>query len=169
LEAIRAGTVQPGKYLVLIGGDTASVEEAVVAGRSAAAGALVDVILLPDVHLDVVQAVGGARRASQAEALGVIETSTVAATIGAADAGIKGAAVELLEIRMADGLGGKAYVLFGGTVFDVQAAVEIGVGRLEAEQLVGRVVIPRLHPEMSENLWADPRFAGRVRSADEGD
>ena len=30
--SIYAGTVQPGKYLVLVGGDTASVEEALPSG-----------------------------------------------------------------------------------------------------------------------------------------
>ena len=44
------------------------------------------------------------------EALGVVETRTVAAVIGVADAGIKAAEVKILQIRMADGLGGKGYV-----------------------------------------------------------
>ncbi len=35
----------------------------------------------------------------------------------------------LRELRMADGLGGKGYFLFGGAVADVEAAVEIGVRR----------------------------------------
>ncbi len=40
----------------------------------------------------------------------------MAATIQAADAGVKGASVELLELRLGDGLGGKGYLLFDGTV-----------------------------------------------------
>ena len=39
-----------------------------------------------------------------------METTTVAAAIHAADAGVKGAEVRLIEIRMADGLGGKGVV-----------------------------------------------------------
>ena len=35
LDLIKAGTVQPGKYLVLIGGQVADVEEAIDAARSA--------------------------------------------------------------------------------------------------------------------------------------
>ena len=33
IGVIRAGTVQPGKYLVLIGGEVADVEESLAAGR----------------------------------------------------------------------------------------------------------------------------------------
>lgn len=162
LETLFAGTVQPGKYLVLVGGQVADVEEAVDAGRGAGGGALLDVVVLPDVHPQVVAAVGGARRTSEGEALGVIETRTVAAVIEAADAGVKGADVTLLELRLADGLGGKGYVLFGGPVAEVEAAVEIGIGRIGVGQLFGSVVIPRLHEEMEENLAADARFRRRA-------
>ncbi len=164
VEVIYAGTVHPGKYLVLVSGDTASVEEAIAAGVAIGEAELLDVVYLPDVHLDVVAAVEGRRLASGGEALGVIETSTVAAAIEAADAGRKGAAVQLAELRLADDLGGKGYVLFYGAVGDVEAAVDIGCGRVEA-QLVGRRVIARLHDEMRENLDADGRFAARTGGA----
>ena len=169
LDVIRAGTVHPGKYLVLVGGLTADVEEALEAGRETGHGALVDVVFLPDVHPDVVASVGGARRRDDGEALGVIETRTVAAVIHAADAGVKGADVTLRELWMADGLGGKGYVLFGGPVAEVEVAVEYGVARIApTEQEVAHVVISQLHGEMLENLEADPRFGERIRGAEKG-
>ncbi len=165
LGTLHAGSVQPGKYLVLAGGAVGDVEEARSAGREAGAAALVDEIFLPDVHIDVVQALSGGRRPAEGEALGIVETRTVAAVIGAADAGVKGALVRLLEVRLADGLGGKGYALFSGEVSAVEAAVELGVASLPAvDLLVQRVVIPRLHDEMLENLISHPEFGGRVRS-----
>jgi microcompartment protein CcmL/EutN len=111
----------------------------------------------------VVACIGGGRVPEVTDALGVIETSTVAAAIHAADAGIKGAEVRLLEVRLADGLGGKGIVLFSGLVADVEAAVEIGVGVLERpDLLVRQVVIPQLHPEMWENVADATRFRARV-------
>jgi microcompartment protein CcmL/EutN len=167
LDVIRAGTVHPGKYLVLIGGQTADVEEALQAGREIAGPSLVDVVYLPDVHPDVVASIGGARREDGGEALGVIEAQTVAATIDAADAGVKGARVAILDLRLADDLGGKGYVLFGGEVSEVEAAVGYGVARSEASgQAVTHVVISQLHDEMRENLAADPRFGERARDVE---
>ncbi len=163
LATLHAGTVQPGRYLVLAGGEVADVEEARAAGREVGERFLVDEIFLPDVHPEVVTALIGRRRAEQRDALGIIETRTVAATIGAADAGVKGADVTLNEIRMADGLGGKGYALFSGSVSDVEAAVELGVASLTPRQrLVARVVIPRIHAEMLANLHAHPEFRPRV-------
>ncbi|KPK94456.1 MAG: hypothetical protein AMJ88_03830 [Anaerolineae bacterium SM23_ 63] len=163
IDTIKTGTVQPGKYLVLIGGMVADVEESVAAGREVGASAVVDYILLPQVHPEVVEAVGGGRVPEVTDSLGVIETTTVAASIHAADAGIKGAVVRLVEVRLADGLGGKGIVLFSGLVADVEAAVEIGVGVLERpELLVRQVVIPKLHAEMWENVSEATRFRARV-------
>lgn len=166
LDLIKAGTVQPGKYLVLIGGQVADVEEAIDAARELESGTLVDIVFLPDVHSDVVAAVSGKRRTDDGEALGVIETTTVAAIIQAADAGVKGARVTLRELRMADGLGGKGYLLFGGSVADVEAGVAIGSARAGG-QVVRETVISQLHEEMLENLSADGRFERLVRPEEE--
>lgn len=163
IDVIKTGTVQPGKYLVLIGGMVADVEESLAAGREVGATAVVDYILLPQVHPEVVEAVGGGRVPDITDSLGVIETTTVAASIHAADAGIKGAEVRLVEVRLADGLGGKGIVLFSGMVADVEAAIEIGVGVLERpELLVRQVVIPQLHSEMWDNVAEATRFRTRV-------
>ncbi len=118
--------------------------------------------MLPDVHPEVVAAAGGERRSGPVEALGVIETQSVSATIEAADAGVKGASVAIHELRLGDGLGGRGYVLFGGSVADVEAAVEIGAGRVEASAIRGTAVIAQLHGEMADELWGHSRFGARL-------
>ncbi|MEK7252317.1 MAG: BMC domain-containing protein [Actinomycetota bacterium] len=159
---IIAGTVHPGRYLVLVTGEVGAVEEAVAAGVETAGGSLLDRVFLPDVHPAVADAVRGERLEPGGEAVGVIETTTVAAAIEAADAAVKGAMVILVGLHLADGLGGKGYAVFSGTVSDVQAAVGIGVGRVAPQLLVGSVVIPRLHDEMGGNLFEAHRFGSRV-------
>jgi microcompartment protein CcmL/EutN len=163
IAVIKAGTVHNGKYLVLIGGMTADVEESLATGRQVGADAVLDFVFLPHVHPEVVETIGGARSPKANDALGVIETTTVAAAIHAADAGIKAALVRLVEVRLADGLGGKGIVLFSGLVADVEAAVQGGVGVLErGDLLVRQVVIPQLHPGMWENVSDATRFGSRV-------
>ena len=163
LDTLRAGTVQPGRYLVLLGGSVADVHESLDAGLEVGGAALLDQVFLPNVHPEVVAAIGGGRAPDANDALGVIETMTVAAAINAADAGVKGAEVRLVEVRLADGLGGKGIVLYSGTVADVEAAVEIAVGVLpRPELLVRQVVIPQLHTEMWGNISDTTSFSGRI-------
>ncbi len=166
IDRLVAGTVQPGKYLVLISGTVGDVEESLKAGRAAGASNVIDYILLPQVHPSVVDAIAvQVDRMPRGPSLGVIETSTVAAAIHAADAGVKGAEVSLLEVRLADGLHGKGLVLYTGEVRDVEAAVDIGTRAIEASLLVNQIVIPQLHTEMGANILARTRFGANV---DEG-
>ena len=165
IGAIYAGTVHPGRYLVLVSGDTASVEVALDTGTAAGAGHVIDQVFLPDIHEDVVAAiVGGAKSASLTEeALGIVESTTVAAIIDAADAGVKAAHVAVSAVRLADGLGGKGYVLFSGLVAEVEAATEAAVARMEGHGTLIRFdVIAQLHDEMAENLEGQLRFMKRV-------
>lgn len=164
VSALYAGTVHPGRYLVLVGGDTASVEIALEAGGT---DTLVDSLFLPDVHPDVPAGLATASPAAlvDGDALGVVETASAATAIVAADAGRKSADVALAGLRIADDLGGKAYCLFTGIVADVEVAVEEAVGRTEHRgRLVRASVIARLHDEMRDNLAAELRFNSRLRT-----
>jgi microcompartment protein CcmL/EutN len=164
IARIVAGTVHNGKYLVLVAGEVADVEESLAAGLAVGASAALDHVYLPGVHPHVVDAIATQRRPQPVAALGVVETRTVAAAIAAADAGIKGAEVNLLEVRLADGLGGHGLVFFDGLVADVETAVRIGTDTIAGTSaLIHAVVIPQLHVEMAANLLADTRWRGRAR------
>ncbi len=156
---IHVGTVQPGKLLVLIAGEVADVEESLAAGRQVGRTGLVGEVYLPGVHADVVAAIEErARWPKITEALGIIETTTVAGAIRAADAGRKGAEVRILEVRLADGLGGKGLVFFHGVVADVEAAVTLGTEVLEPGELLHATVIPRLHGDVAAQVDTNTRF-----------
>lgn len=162
VDVVQAGTVQPGNLLVLLGGPVAEVEEALKAGLQVAADALADHIFLPAVAPAVVRALAGQRDIRALElvstALGIVETRTVPAAIHAADAGIKGAEVALMEVRLADGLGGKGLVFFTGTVADVEAALGITASALTDEQKVRQVVIPQIHGDIAGIINRNTRF-----------
>jgi len=161
LALLRAGTVHPGLYLVLVGGEVAPVEEAHLEGQRLGADHLVDHLLLPEIHPAAYSAAMGARSPAVYNTLGVIETHRLPAAVHAADAGIKGAAVEIVELRLGDGLGGKGLLLFGGDIADVQAAVEMGAaaaGRHRCE--IHHAVIPSLAEEMVTAHRDASRFFG---------
>ncbi len=159
IALLKIGTVHPGHYLILIGGTVASVDEAFQAGRVTADNDLLDEVFLPDVAPEVHDAALGVRLAAEQEALGVLETTHVAALLRAADAGVKGARVRIAEIRMADDLGGQAFVLFDGEVADVEAALEISQQAIDVIRVKQATVMPRLDDTLREALAAGSRFA----------
>ena len=150
---LDARSICPGKYMVLIGGEIGPVRESFQVGVATAADTLVDQLLLPNVHRSVFPALMSAAPPRNDEALGIIETVTAAICIVAADAAAKATAIQLLEIRLANGLGGKSFVLMEGTVADVEASVAAGVELVKREGLLVRqVVIPQLHEQMRAKI-----------------
>lgn len=160
ISVLHAGTVHPGKYIVLVGGAVADVEEALAAGLEAAGVSLLDHVYLPHVHPAIPAALARRPTVGEVEALGVVETCTIAPLLGAVDRGLKSAEVDLLELRLADDLGGKAYALFVGTLTNVDAAMEEALAGLAPGTLIASRVIPQLHQEMQSNLTT----AGELRT-----
>jgi len=153
VRLLLSRSICSGKYMVLIGGETAGVEAAVAAGREAAAGCLIDSFVIANVHPDVFAALGRSAPVQPDGALGILEAFNVATLIEAADAATKAAAVTLLEVRLAMALGGKAFCSLTGDVGSVQAAVAAGRQVLaDAGVLVNAVVISRPHPDVYREL-----------------
>jgi microcompartment protein CcmL/EutN len=142
-----------GKYMVLIGGDTAAVQSALEAGDEAAGGCLIDSMIVPNLHPDVFAAIGRTQPVEPTGALGILESFNVATLIQAADAVAKSASVQLLEVRLAMALGGKAFCTMTGDVASVQAAVAAGRKVLaDAGVLVNAVVLSRPHPDVYREI-----------------
>lgn len=153
VRLLLSRSICSGKYMVLVGGETAGVEAAVAAGREVAAGCFIDSFVIANVHPEVFAALGRSTPAQAEGALGILESFNVATLIQAADAAAKAAAVTLLEVRLAMALGGKAFCTLTGDVGSVQAAVAAGRHVLaQAGVLVNAVVISRPHPDVYREL-----------------
>ena len=149
VRLLLSRSICSGKYMVLIGGDAAAVEAAVEAGAEAANGCLIDSFVCPNVHRDVLTALGRNTADEPTGALGILESFNVTTMIQAADAAAKSANVTILEIRLAMALGGKAFCTMTGDVGSVQAAVAAGRKVIaDAGVLVNAVVISRPHPDV---------------------
>ena len=148
----RSQTICPGKYIVLVAGDEQSVRESMEAGEETADGYLVDRLFIANLHEQVLPALVATRSVSVLDSVGVIETYSAATTIVAADAACKAATIELMEIRLGTGLGGKAFVTLTGELHMVETAVAAGVDAIESGMLMRSEVIPAPHPDLGKAL-----------------
>lgn len=153
VNLLEARPMCPGKHMVLFSGDISQVGDALKAGLRIAGASVVDSLLLPNVHPAVFLALDLSSESTGGAALGIIETVTAAVCIVAADAAVKAAEVNLVEIRLANGLGGKSFVLFEGEVDAVNAAVAAGAeGPVAAGLLVRKTVISSLAPQVRSKI-----------------
>lgn len=162
IAMIKSGTVSGGRYLILIGGSTASVDESLQEAVAAGQSSVVDRTFLPDVHPQVHDAVLGARAPCGQEAVAILETATVASNVRAAEIALKGTAVRLVEIRLAEyEMSGKAVSVFNGELHEVQAAMELAGDFLRGRaEFVRHRIICRPHEALARELTAGTGFAG---------
>lgn len=153
VELLISRSICSGKYMVLIGGDVAAVTSAVENASSQIDFAVIDEFVIPNVHKDIFPALSGHSNVDNLEALGIIESFSVASLIEGADAAVKAATVRLIEIRLAMALGGKAFVTLTGEVAAVQSAVDSGADVIaEKGLLVNKVVIPQPRKELLSEM-----------------
>jgi len=149
VELLLSRSICSGKYMVMVRGDVAAVGASVAAGSQAGGFSVIDTFVIPNVHESVFPAIGGAARVEHLEALGILESFSVASLIEGADAAVKSANVRLIELRLAMALGGKAFVTLTGSVAAVTSAIEAGAHAIAQKGLlVNKVVIPSPRAEL---------------------
>ena len=155
VEMLFASPVQPGKYIMLFTGSVQDVRASATRGAQLAGSDLVDQLVIPQVHDQVVPMLRrkGGTITGNLDAIGVVETTTVASSILSADLALKTATVDLVDFRIANGLGGKSFYTLTGEVSDVRSAISAGARQAQERGLLAReVVIPRPHPDLVAHL-----------------
>jgi microcompartment protein CcmL/EutN len=155
VEILACAPVSPGKVVLVLAGDVANVEESLAAAEEVAGSAIIDRLLLPGIHPAVLAAFAGEKRVRGVEALALLELTTVAAAIVAADAAVKAAEVILGRMHLATGFGGRAYFTLWGKQCDVEAAV-LAAQDVAGDRLRDQEIIPSPHDDLEKTLLARP-------------
>jgi microcompartment protein CcmL/EutN len=152
---VQAHPVTPGKFVVVVAGGEEEVSQAMTVGLEVASDTLVDRLYLPKADPQLAPAMtGGIRvtRAADVAALGIVETFSVASAVLAGDRAVKAAEVRLVQMRLARGLGGKAFFILTGELHQTEAAVEAGRSIIHDGMLLTTEIIPRPHPDLVREL-----------------
>jgi len=145
-----AHPISPGHYVLVFSGSVAEVEESLMEGLACAGDSEIGHVFLPAVHQSIPDALSGqfGAKPPNLDSLGIMETFNVASTILAADAACKAAPVELVQMRLGQGIGGKAFFVMTGELYDVEAAIDAARETAGANQFMEVELIARPHPDM---------------------
>jgi len=139
ITVLHAEPVSPGKFWIAVAGGEAEIFEAMAVGLDTAGDSRIDHTHLPGAHPTVLDAVARAvAPRAPGDAIGVLETATMAASVRAADAALKCADVTLVDLHLARGIGGKGYLVLTGGLSDVEAALDAAAECAGASAVVGR-------------------------------
>ena len=142
---LYAKPVCPGKYTILFYGDVAAVSASLDAGAAVIDAHLVDSVVIPRIHPQVIQAISLSTAPDGVNAVGVMEFFSVTAAVYAADAAAKAADVTLLDVRLGVGIGGKSFAVLTGEVAAVEEAVRCGMAAGEEKGLAVTSTVIQSH------------------------
>ncbi|MEL7565329.1 MAG: BMC domain-containing protein [Dehalobacterium sp.] len=149
VELIQASVLCPGKFIALVTGDVGAVQAAVENGYRFDPAFAISKFILPNAHPSVLPALTATTSADIKGSLGIIETVDASSAVVAGDLAAKAAHIELLEIRLARGMGGKAFVFLCGDLTGVETAVQAASRYLADEAvMIATSVIPSPHPNL---------------------
>ncbi|NLJ24421.1 MAG: BMC domain-containing protein [Firmicutes bacterium] len=143
-----ADPICPGRFLLIISGDVASIRAAMEMAQALVQDEILSEGMLASIHPGVLEALVSPKGLPVGKALGIVETLAIAPAILAADGAVKTAQVELIELRIAGGMGGKALVLFAGEVDAVKAALTKAQHLVEPTALASSVLVASPHLEL---------------------
>lgn len=149
VEFASANPTCPGKYIAILYGDVAAVENSIDIGRREAGSYYVDHLIIPNVHPEVFPAITATTMPEHIQAIGIFETFSMATMIQAADIILKTAEIEAVEMRLGNGIGGKAYFVYTGDIAAVEAGTRAGQ---ELAKETGLLVNTEVIPAPSEKL-----------------
>jgi microcompartment protein CcmL/EutN len=153
VELVIGRTICSGKYLAIVRGDVGAVSESVERGKETGGIHTVDGIVIPNVHPQIFPAISATTAVERIVSLGIVETFSAPSAIEAADYSVKAAEVQLIEIRIANGIGGKTFYTLTGVESDVRAAVAAGCDAIrDSGLLMKSVVIPSPDPNIHKTL-----------------
>jgi len=154
VEIVTASSTCPGKYIAIVHGDVSAVETSVKMGIRVADSFMVDHMVIPNVHPAVFPALVAANVPDDILAVGILESYSMATMVIAADAVLKSADLDPVEIRLGNGLGGKPYFTFTGDVAAVKTGAEVGTSKLgDAGVLIDTEVIPSPSKKLISHLY----------------
>lgn len=153
IKLVTAHTACPGKYEIVLTGELADVQTAVDRIKAGYESNIIDAVMLGRIDESVVYALLGTGTTERKGAIGIIETFSAASAVKAADTAVKTSDVEIYDLRISRGQGGKGVVIIVGQVSDVTAAVEAGSRYAESQGLLhGTSVLANPHPDVWEHL-----------------
>ena len=152
VEVVTSQPICPGKFIVIIAGEVAQVTDSIEVGAHYGGHMLVDSLVIQNIHPQVIPALRGTTRVDDIGAVGIIETFSVTSCVLAADASCKAANIQLMELRLGTGLGGKAFLTLTGELHEVEAAIEGGIRAIDSGLLVHHEIIPAPHIDTSRTL-----------------
>lgn len=153
VEVLYLKSICPGKFLIIIAGETSYINESIDYGLTKGSGYIVDSFVINAVSLDIINGLKNKyKKLESITSIGVVETNKVCAGLRALDKTLKSSDVSLVKLQLSFAIGGKLVYIVSGNLSDLDYGIDEGTKILDKKDIVNISIIPYVDNQIIKNL-----------------
>lgn len=153
VEVLYLKSICPGKFLIIIAGETSQVKECVDYGLYKGSGYIVDNFIINAVHGDIVNGLKHKYKSMEnITSIAVMETRKVCVGIKSLDKTLKSSDVVLLKLQLSFAIGGKLVYIVTGDLSSLEVGIGEGKSMLNSKEIINISIIPSVDKQIIKNL-----------------
>lgn len=152
IEVHHLKPICPGKFLIIMSGDTADVLEAMDTAKAEAQEYRISDFVLNGVHPDIIGGLKKRYSPQSVDAVGIVETSTVSSGIFALNEALKQCDIYVKRMNLGMAIGGKFFAVFTGSVSDVEQGMKVFISAMDPKRMIHHTVLRSPADEIKQHF-----------------
>jgi PduT-like ethanolamine utilization protein len=153
VDILYLKSICPGKFLIIVAGDTCQVNECINYGVDNGIEYIVDNFIINSVHEDIVNGFKYKYKPiNNITSIGVMESTKVCAGIKSLDKALKSSDVVLIKLQLSFAIGGKLVYIVAGELSSVEVGIKEGESILNPKEIVNISIIPSVDRQIIKKL-----------------
>ena len=153
VEVLYLKSICPGKFLIIVSGQTSYVNECIDYGLEFGNGYIVDSFVINAIAQEIIYGFKNKyEKLDNINSIGVVETNKVCAGIKMLDKTLKFGDVSLVKLQMSFAIGGKLVYIVSGDLSSLQYALEESKATVKEKEIIYITIIPSVDEKIIKSL-----------------
>ncbi len=153
VEVLYLKSICPGKFLIIVTGETSYVNECIDYGVEIGIGYIVDSFVINSISNEIVNGLKNKyEKLDNINSIGVVETNKVCAGIKMLDKTLKSGDVSLVKLQLSFAIAGKLVYIVSGDLSSLQYSLEESKSVVKEKEIIYMTTIPSVDEKIIRSL-----------------
>lgn len=153
VDVLYLKSICPGKFLIIVGGETSYVNECVDYGIKLGEGYIVDNFVINAISQEILDGFKNKyQKLDNTVSIGVVESSKVCAGIKMLDKTLKSGDLILVKLQLSFAIGGKLVYIVAGDLSSLEYALKESENVVRKKEVIYKTVIPSVDSQIIKSL-----------------
>lgn len=153
VEVLYLKSICPGKFLIIISGDTSYVNEAIDYGIAKGCNYIVDSFIINVINEEIINGLKHKyKKLKNISSIGILETNKVCSGLKALDKTLKSSDVTLIKLQLSFAIGGKLVYIVSGDLSSLEYGINEGISILRKNDIVNKSIIQSVDDQIIKSL-----------------